>query len=197
MPTNRTITAQVADIVASYVANSSVKADELPTLIKAIHAGLVGLEEPPEAEPAHNSPAISLRRLVTAESVACAECGARFKTIRRHLKMAHGLTPGAYVAKWGLKKDHPMVAPAYAQVRSGLARTIGLGRKAAPEPVKAATSPILKSAVKQSLEQVSGPAPTTTKKAVVRPHPKPSKRTSKVTAETESERTGPREPMFD
>ena len=44
-------------------------------------------------------------------------------------------------AKWGLKPDYPMVAPAYAAKRQELAKKIGLGRKPrmpqpAPAPVK-------------------------------------------------------------
>ncbi|TIW67379.1 MAG: transcriptional regulator, partial [Mesorhizobium sp.] len=42
----------------------------------------------------------------------------------------------AYRTKWGLPADYPMVAPNYAASRSELAKSIGLGRKAA-EPVKA------------------------------------------------------------
>jgi predicted transcriptional regulator len=32
--------------------------------------------------------------------------------------------------KWGLPADYPMVAPNYAQARSALAKSMGLGRKA-------------------------------------------------------------------
>jgi len=34
-----------------------------------------------------------------------------------------------YRAKWGLPADYPMVAPRYAEVRSKLAKQIGLGTK--------------------------------------------------------------------
>ena len=48
------------------------------------------------------------------------------------------MTPEEYRTKWGLSKDYPMVAPAYAKQRSSLAKTLGLGRKpAAPEPAPA------------------------------------------------------------
>ena len=55
------------------------------------------------------------------------------------------LTPQAYRAKWGLKPDYPMVAPAYSAKRQALAKEIGLGRKpaatAAPEPRAEAQAP--------------------------------------------------------
>ena len=45
------------------------------------------------------------------------------------------MTPAEYRAKWGLKPDYPMVAPAYAAKRQELAKKIGLGRKPrTPEP---------------------------------------------------------------
>jgi hypothetical protein len=49
--------------------------------------------------------------------------------LKRHLATEHGLTPEAYREPWGLGRDYPMVAPDYAEVRSGLARQIGLGHR--------------------------------------------------------------------
>lgn len=42
------------------------------------------------------------------------------------------MTPDEYRAKWGLAKDYHMVAPNYSANRSALAKSLGLGRKAAP-----------------------------------------------------------------
>jgi predicted transcriptional regulator len=41
------------------------------------------------------------------------------------------MTPQQYREFWGLAPDYPMVAPNYAKARSELARSIGLGQKAA------------------------------------------------------------------
>jgi predicted transcriptional regulator len=41
----------------------------------------------------------------------------------------HGLTPAQYRERFGLKPDYPMVAENYAEMRRGLAKKIGLGRK--------------------------------------------------------------------
>ena len=38
------------------------------------------------------------------------------------------MTPDEYRAKWGLPKDYPMVAPHYSEIRSKLAKDIGLGQ---------------------------------------------------------------------
>ncbi|MEO6624496.1 MAG: MucR family transcriptional regulator [Burkholderiaceae bacterium] len=54
--------------------------------------------------------------------------GKPYKTLRRHLS-GHGLTADDYRKRYGLKPDYPMVSPGYSQVRSDLAKKIGLGRK--------------------------------------------------------------------
>ncbi|MBQ0819291.1 MucR family transcriptional regulator, partial [Microvirga sp. HBU67558] len=56
------------------------------------------------------------------------EDGKRYKTLKRHLGKL-GLTPDAYRTKWGLPADYPMVAPSYAEKRSELARSSGLGQQ--------------------------------------------------------------------
>ena len=61
--------------------------------------------------------------------MVCLECGKQFKSLKRHLMSHHGLTPDEYRSRWNLKPDYPMVAPAYAERRSKLAKEIGLGRK--------------------------------------------------------------------
>ena len=129
------LTAPTALIVAAYLRNNRLQIADLPAVLGTVHAALAGASGPPAAEP--QEPAANLRRLVTTGAILCAECGKRFKSIKRHLSTAHGLTPSAYLAKWGLKRDHPMVAPDYAAARSALAKSIGLGKKPARQPAKA------------------------------------------------------------
>ena len=75
-----------------------------------------------------------MKKSVTPEYIVCLEDGKRFKSLKRHLHSEHGLSPQEYREKWGLAKDYPMVAPAYADARSNLAKTMGLGRKAGGMP---------------------------------------------------------------
>jgi predicted transcriptional regulator len=49
--------------------------------------------------------------------------------LKRHLQTAHVMTPEQYRAKWGLRDDHPLVAPAYSERRSQMAKQLGLGEK--------------------------------------------------------------------
>ena len=57
------------------------------------------------------------------------EDGKKFKSLKRHIRTHYDLSPEEYREKWGLGHDYPMVAPAYAEARSRLAREMGLGRK--------------------------------------------------------------------
>ncbi len=69
--------------------------------------------------------------------IICLEDGKKFKSLKRNLNVHYGLNPDEYREKWGLKSDYPMTAPNYETQRSELAKSIGLGRKAA-KPVKKA-----------------------------------------------------------
>src|SRR3546814_15298153 len=84
---------------------------------------------PSTVEPVSITPAVSVRKSVTPTHITCLICGRPHKTLRRHLGTAHGMNPNDYRAEFGLSRDYPMVAPAYAEARSVMAKRIGLGRK--------------------------------------------------------------------
>ena len=126
------LTELVADIVGAYVANNSVSVSDLPTLIGQVHSALRETTTGGQAaEQPAQEPAVPIRRSVQPDAITCLEDGKKFKSLKRHLRTDHDMTPQEYRAKWGLKPDYPMVAPNYAASRSELARKMGLGRKAA------------------------------------------------------------------
>lgn len=127
-----TLTGLTADLVASYVSNNAVTAQELPALIKAIYGTVSGLAtgspaEPPAERP---KPAVSLRQAVQPDYVVDLFTGLKFKSLKRHLRTKHNMTPQEYRAYWGLPSDSPMVAPNYSASRSNLAKAAGLGQGA-------------------------------------------------------------------
>jgi predicted transcriptional regulator len=75
-------------------------------------------------------PAVPVRKSIAPEAVTCLICGEKFKSLKRHLQTAHQLSPREYRDAFKLKRDYPIVAPAYAAPRSDLAKSLGLGRKA-------------------------------------------------------------------
>lgn len=124
----------VADIVSAHVSNNSVAANELPGLIQSVYASLAKLGQTPEPVEEKLTPAVSVRSSVKADAIACLECGAKMKMLKRHLSSEHGITPAEYRARWDLPADYPMVAPDYAAKRKELAVKIGLGRKPGESP---------------------------------------------------------------
>lgn len=129
----------VATIVSSYVEHNRVPPNELSTLIASVHQALSALGKPaPLPEPLR--PAVPVRRSVQPEYVVCLECGFRGRTLRRHLRIQHGLDPTAYRTRWTLLADYPMTAPGYSERRSAMAKTLRFGRRrqaaapASPEP---------------------------------------------------------------
>jgi predicted transcriptional regulator len=133
-----------AEIVASFVGHHAVAAGDLPALISGVFRALRAAGQPEATAEAPPTPAVPVRRSIRPDVLVCLEDGEKVRMLKRHLAARHGLTPEAYRRRWGLAKDYPMVAPAYAAQRSALAKRIGLGRKpaaaapAAPEPAAAA-----------------------------------------------------------
>ena len=123
-----------SEIVAAYVANNSVRPADVPELISSIHGTLSSLGKAPapvaEAEPP--KPAVPVKKSITDDYLISLFDGRKFKSLKRHLLAEHGMTPDEYRTMFGLPKDYPMVAPAYAKQRSSLAKSLGLGRKPAP-----------------------------------------------------------------
>jgi hypothetical protein len=75
--------------------------NELSTVIVSVHQSLSGLGKAPMPNKPL-TPAVPIRRSVQPGYVICLECGFRSRTLRRHLRVAHGLEPAAYYARWKL-----------------------------------------------------------------------------------------------
>lgn len=121
--------ALVTQIVTAYGEANKFPADQLPVLIQGVSKALSSLGDPqPEAKPPL-APMVSAKRSVRPDSITCMACGKILKSMKRHLITEHGMTPAKYRETFGLKSDHPMVAPAYAKRRSELAKAAGLGKK--------------------------------------------------------------------
>ncbi|HEV2556972.1 MAG TPA: MucR family transcriptional regulator [Bosea sp. (in: a-proteobacteria)] len=120
---------RAAAIVAAYVGNSKVVASDVPVIIETVFAALANLSAPVAAVPEELTPAVPIKKSITPNALICLEDGKPFKTLKRHLKTAYSMSPDEYREKWGLPADYPMVAPAYAESRSQLAKALGLGRK--------------------------------------------------------------------
>ena len=121
------------EIVSAYVSRNRVTPSELATLITTVASQLakIGTEvEPPAEEKAEA--AVSVRRSIRPDHLVCLVCGKPQKMLKRHLAVAHELTPAEYRERFGLKPDYPMAAPNYSQQRREVALATGLGRPKKP-----------------------------------------------------------------
>jgi len=119
----------VVDVVSAYVSRNPVPVAEVPNLIASVYESINSLSSPAGPKPEEMKPAVPVKKSVTPDYIVCLEDGKKFKSLRRHLSTAFGMTPDEYRAKWNLPADYPMVAPSYREQRSALAKAAGLGRK--------------------------------------------------------------------
>lgn len=127
------------EIVAAYVSNNTVRVEDVPTLMRLVHATIKGFAEPepPTVTEAIKLTASEIRKSITESGIRSFIDGKFYKTLKRHLS-TNGLTPSEYRANYGLAADYPMTSPAYSAARSAMAKSIGLGRKTGEKrPAKA------------------------------------------------------------
>ena len=115
-----------AQIVTAHIGNNTVRADQLPTLIREVHRTLATVGEA-STEPAKAEPVVEVKKSVFADHLVCLRCGRSFKTLKKHIMSDHQMTPEQYRAKYGLPHSYPMIASTYAKFRSAMAKKIGLG----------------------------------------------------------------------
>jgi predicted transcriptional regulator len=118
-----------AEIAAAFVSGNQLPSNEVPALLKSIHAALRGLVGNGGQEVRTElKPAVPVRKSITDDYIICLEDGKRLKMLKRYIRSRFSLSPEEYRAKWSLPADYPMVAPNYAAQRSAFAKKIGLGR---------------------------------------------------------------------
>lgn len=145
-------------IIGEYVAQTTIPPERLSKLISEVSEALTKInnradsdlapsmsevdvvvedivedvaEVPVEAAapaPAQDKPFVDPLRSVFPHKIICLTCGDEFRMLKRHLKSEHGMTPEEYRKRYDLASDYPLVAPDHAEVRSNLAKSIGLGR---------------------------------------------------------------------
>ena len=135
-----TLIAATSQIVSAYMVNRPTEQFNITALTADVFATLRTLaqQEAAAATTSHGArkPVVSVEESVKADYLVCLEDGKRVKMLKRYLKTAYNISPEEYRARWSLPANYPMVAPNYAQVRSKLAKDIGLGRRGMPTVAK-------------------------------------------------------------
>lgn len=126
---NPIVETDLTALTAQIVAGMNVSAGEVASAIATVYASLAATRAPEtaEPEPVELKPAVPIKKSVHSDRIVCLEDGLSFKSLKRHLRTKYGMTPDEYRTKWGLPSDYPMVAPEYAEKRSALAKSMGLG----------------------------------------------------------------------
>jgi len=123
-----TLAEVTAQIVSAYVAHHTTSVASVPQIISAVRDGLLGRgRETAGARTVSPTPAVPVKSSIGRDYIACLVCGRRQKMLKRHIAIAHGMTPAGYRQTFGLRNDYPMTAPSYARRRSQLAHQFGLG----------------------------------------------------------------------
>ena len=129
VPDHAKLVELTAEIVSAYVSNNPLSVSEVSSVIVAVAENLSALAaQQTESPPPKPEPAVAIRRSVSRDQITCLVCGGKHKVLKRHLSVAHQLTPPEYREMFGLKRDYPMAAPSYVEERAEIARRIGLGR---------------------------------------------------------------------
>jgi predicted transcriptional regulator len=129
-PTGDHLVDLTVNLVSSYLGRNQVPLQELPGIIKMFHGALAqaaGLGAAAAAD-AERKPAVSVKKSIGDDYIVCLEDGKKLTMLKRYLRTHYNMSPEEYKKKWDLPHDYPMVAPAYARLRSAFAKKIGLGR---------------------------------------------------------------------
>lgn len=125
--------AATAQIVSAYIAGRNQEQFNLNALMADVYNSLLHMSESTVLSSQSNTmekPAnVSVEDSVRPDYLICLEDGKRVKMLKRYLKTNYNMTPEEYRNRWNLPESYPMVAPNYAEVRSQLAKKIGLGTR--------------------------------------------------------------------
>ena len=134
----------VVEVVSAFVKNNSVAIGDIADVIQLVYRSLRDVGGQGAAE-GPKTPAVAIRQSVSKAGIICLEDGKRFRTLKRHLRESHGMSPEQYRVRWRLAPDYPMVAPDYSLQRSQVAKSMGLGRRgAAAKPAAKPAAPARK-----------------------------------------------------
>lgn len=98
----------------------------ISNMIKAIDEGT--LQEPGTEAPVEESkPQLTIKQAFKKDEVICMICTKGFKTLKRHLTIAHDLKPGEYRKQFGIPSTQSLAAKSYVESRRQMALDKGLG----------------------------------------------------------------------
>ncbi len=123
------------EIVAAHASTSEIPPHELVKELREVYELLVKMEkgEMPEVagEGTASEPAVTRRKAFGKNKITCMICGKEMKTLSRHLKTAHGMTPKEYRTQFNIPRTQPLAASNYSEQRRQMAVDRNLGENLA------------------------------------------------------------------
>ena len=144
-----TLLEMAVEIVAAHASTTNMSKEELIAEIASVYQTLAALEKGEalsgETQAEAAAPTISKKKAFGKDQVVCMLCGKGMKTLTRHIKTAHAMTPGQYRKQFGIPRAQSLAAKNYSESRRQMALDRGLGEKLAKArqarvKAKAATS---------------------------------------------------------
>lgn len=124
-----TPTELAAQILSAHLAKTEMSKDEMFAELKELHDTLAALERgeaPAEAQDASDEPAVSRKKAFGKDKIYCMICGKGFKTLSRHLRTAHEMTPKDYRKQFDIPSSQSLAAKNYSESRRQMAVDRGL-----------------------------------------------------------------------
>lgn len=130
-----TLLEMAVEIVAAHASTTNMSKEELIAEISSVYQALVALDKgealAAETPAEESAPAISKKKAFGKDKVVCMICGKQMKTLTRHIKTAHALTPGQYRKQFDIPRTQSLAARSYSESRRQMALDRGLGEKLA------------------------------------------------------------------
>ncbi|EKE02046.1 MAG: Transcriptional regulator, MucR family [uncultured bacterium] len=128
-----TLSELTVQVITARLAKKEMTLEELQkemvaisTMLKDIDAGTVS--EPVTDAPVEATKPLTLKQAFKKDEVICMICGkGGFKTLKKHLTVAHSLKPGQYRKQFGIPSTQALVAKSYSESRRKSANERGLG----------------------------------------------------------------------
>ena len=129
-----TILEMTAEIVSAHASMTNMSKEELVDELNQVYSALASLEKgevvAPEEQP-EEAPAVSRKKAFGRDKIFCMICGKGMKTLARHLKTSHDMTPGQYRKQFDIPRSQSLAAQKYSETRRQMAIDRGLGEKLA------------------------------------------------------------------
>lgn len=124
-----TPTELAAQILSAHLAKTEMTKDEMFSELNELHNTLSALERgevPAENQQSTDEPAVSRKKAFGKDKIYCMICGKGFKTLSRHLRTSHEMTPKEYRKQFDIPSSQSLAAKNYSESRRQMAVDRGL-----------------------------------------------------------------------